>query len=55
MYSEDSGASWATVAQDIHPRYYSTYSMYDFTWLVCILCISMCNNIHYFIPGVHQV
>ena len=32
MYSKDSGASWDTVAQDIHPRYYSSYSIYDFTW-----------------------
>ena len=39
MYSEDSGASWATVAQDIHPQPYSGYRMYDFTWLVSILCI----------------
>ena len=41
MYSEDSGASWATVAQDIHLPYYSDYSKYDFIWLVSILCIHM--------------
>ena len=36
MYSKNSGASWSIVAQNVHSRYYSNYSKYDFTWSVIV-------------------
>lgn len=37
MYSADSGASWATVAQNIHPPGVNDYTANDFVWLVVVI------------------
>ena len=34
MYSEDSGTSWATVAQNVHRQGSSEYTVNDFSWYV---------------------
>ena len=37
MFSVNFGASWSTVAQNVHSPGYADYSRYDFTWLAIII------------------
>ena len=46
MYSKDSGATWGTVARNVHPLGSSSgYRMYDYIWLVTntmSVCAKVC-------------
>ena len=49
MYSENSGVSWATVAQNVHPPGSSQYRTYDYNWSVITtmsLHLIVCNALY---------